>query len=123
MSFVLVKHSDGRTADITAAEVAYYQSIGFAPVDGSVVEGDAPVAPAALPAPVNGTEQRLDLLIGEMRGLRADFAAIVPVDLEFELIDGEPVELREPEVPATEDAAGSEDQKPEPEKASAKAKK
>lgn len=34
MDFVKVRHEDGREADITAAEVAQYRDMGFAPVDG-----------------------------------------------------------------------------------------
>lgn len=44
--------------------------------------------------PINGMEQRLDLLLDEIRGLRADLARRAPAPPE----DGS-IELREPEKP------------------------
>lgn len=101
MEFITVTHKDGRTADITAGEVAFYQSIGFHPADGTVVDGETPASePAGLPAPIDGTEQRLDLLIGEIRGLRADIATVyAPLDFGIEITDGETVAIREPQTP------------------------
>ena len=49
--------------------------------------GDDGLMPA-----VNGTDQRLDLLIGEMRALRALLTPAPPADPR----DGETIELREP---------------------------
>ena len=103
MSFVSVKHKDGRTAEITADEVAFYRSIGFTPVDGAVID-DVEVAQKSLgqlPTPVTATDQRLDLILDELRGLRADFAATfasVELDAE-EVTDGTGITLREPDPP------------------------
>lgn len=108
MEFVKVRHKDGREAEITAAEVAFYRSIGFAPVDGSVVEspgGADEGATAPVQPPANGTDQRLDLVLDELRGLRADLAA-ARNGAPAEPADGETVELREPQEPET--PAGSE---------------
>ena len=44
--------------------------------------------------PANGTDQRLDLVLDELRALRAALAA--PAAERAEPADGEPVELREP---------------------------
>lgn len=102
MSFVKVRHADGREADITKAEVAYYRSMGFNPVDGSVNDGSDPGErpPAANdpPAPTNGTDIRLDLVLDELRGLRSDLAAFRGQNAEepTEPADGETVDLREP---------------------------
>jgi hypothetical protein len=49
-----------------------------------------------VPPPINGTEQRLDLLIGEIRALRSQLAPAA----KPEPADGETIELREPERPA-----------------------
>lgn len=43
-------------------------------------------------APANGTDQRLDLLIGEIRALRSLLTPVAAV----EPTDGETIELREP---------------------------
>lgn len=134
MGFITVKHKDGREAEITAGEVDFYKSIGFKPVPGSVIEdaGADGEETAPVATPVNGTDQRLDLLIDEIRGLRADIAAtFVPFEigeLEGEPADGDTVELREPlplaksepEKPASEPEAPK---APEPEKPATKPKK
>lgn len=74
--FVTVTHKDGRTAEITPAEVAFYGSLGFAPTGDYTAAGDA--APASTTAPehpaLNSTDQRLDLVVDELRGLRADLS-------------------------------------------------
>jgi hypothetical protein len=76
--FVKVKHEDGRTAEITQGEVAYYGTLGFEPVDGRRVAradaGDDAAASGEPMAAANGTDQRLDLILDELRGLRADIA-------------------------------------------------
>lgn len=127
--FVKVRHADGREADITAAEVAFYGSMGFELVDGSVS--------ASAPAPASGTtgdplldeikglrsdltgifgsaepiegelaslqyepDPRLDLVLDELRGLRGDLVAIFgPSKQGTETADGETVELKEPAKP------------------------
>lgn len=110
MGFVTVQHKDGREAQITAGEVVFYKTIGFTPVTGSVIE-DAGGAqgqeePGSLQAPASGTDQRLDLILDELRGLRSDWAATFDsvADDELEPADGETIELREPEKPASDDA-------------------
>jgi hypothetical protein len=129
MSFVTVKHKDGRQAEITFGEVAFYKSIGFKPVDGSVIEeGESDQeASASVQTPVSGTDQRLDILIDEIRGLRGDwaatFAAAEPIEIEPE--DGETVELREPEKSEPAKSASEPDapKNLEPDKGSTKPKK
>lgn len=94
MQFVKVRHADGREADITPAEVAFYKSIGFKAVDGAeplvapappAVSGDPAAAGGPL-AVANGTDQRLDLVLDELRGLRSDlagsFGTVEGVELE-----------------------------------------
>jgi hypothetical protein len=48
-----------------------------------------------LPGPAHGTDMRLDLILDELRGIRAALAP--PASAEPE--DGEPVALREPAKP------------------------
>lgn len=100
MEFVKVRHPDGRSADITPGEIPMYRSIGFKPVDGSITtEVDASGSPVVEDAPlsaVNGTDQRLDLVLEELRGLRADLAAAWAPEVPTEPEDGEPIQLREP---------------------------
>lgn len=101
MGFVKVRHADGREADVTAGEVAFYRSMGFDPAKGSAGGDGGDEAPAANDRPLpaaNGTDQRLDLLIDEIRGLRADLAARGEPAWS-EPIEGETVELREPGEP------------------------
>ena len=95
MKFVKVQHGDGREAEITEDEVKYYRSMGFEPVKGSATDRDVPVAATNPGAPANGTEQRLDSILDELRGLRADLAGGAPA----EPVDGETIEIREPEGP------------------------
>jgi hypothetical protein len=95
MKFVTVRDDGGREAEITEDEVASYRAMGFKPVDGTTSERDgAPAVAASQPStPANGTDQRLDLLLDEIRGLRADLAAAKePTEPQ----DGETVALREP---------------------------
>ena len=96
MMFVKVRHDDGREAEITEDEVAYYRSMGFVPVAGSAVDRAGPPAVTNQVAPANGTDQRLDLILDELRGLRADLAGAKE---SAEPADGETIELREPEDP------------------------
>lgn len=92
--FLTVKHKDGREAEITESEVAFYGSLGFAPVDGYTPSGErqASAAPPAVQPPTNGTDQRLDLLIAEIQGLRAEFTKA------FDSSDVEALELPELQV-------------------------
>ncbi len=93
MEFVKVRHPDGRSADITEGEIPMYRSIGFDPVDGHVqtLDGLPPskVAAPLLPA-ANGTDQRLDLVIEELRAIRASLDPGEP----GELVPGDLIELQ-----------------------------
>lgn len=81
MEFVKVRHQDGRSADITEAEVPFYRSLGFDPVDGQAL-GGLPATQDAAP---------VDPLVDEIRGLRRDLAAIFsPTDVAGELAVFEP---------------------------------
>ena len=112
MEFVKVRHADGRDADITPAEVPFYRSIGFEPVDGeasAIVPGVLASGSAGPAAPANGTDQRLDLVLAELRGLRADLASIcAPAEQLSEPIEGATVELREPKAPLNLEAMSRE---------------
>jgi hypothetical protein len=99
--FVKVRHEDGREADITTGEVAFYKTLGFKPVDDAPDVSQAAAgqaeAPATPLAAANGTDQRLELVLDELRGLRADLKAIwAPAEQVGEPIDGQTVELKEP---------------------------
>jgi hypothetical protein len=100
MEFVKVTHKDGRSAEITAGEVAFYRSLGFEPEagytpSGDDAEGQARAAKDALLPAASGTDQRLDLVIGELRGLRAAFDRFSePVEAaELEAIEMPPLEV------------------------------
>lgn len=81
MAFVKVRHQDGRSADITEAEVPFYRSLGFDPVDGQALAG-VPAKQDAAP---------VDPLVDEIRGLRRDLSAIFsPADVAGELAVFEP---------------------------------
>lgn len=115
MKFVTVRDAGGREAEITEDEVASYRSMGFKPVDGAV--DDRPGSPAVAATqplePASGTDQRLDLVLEELRGLRADFAAFyAPVEIAELPADGETIQLREPaETKPTDSAARPADAK------------
>ena len=106
--FVKVRHPQRGDADITPGEVAYYRTMGFEPVDPAAAKaagaGQPEPAKNELAPSANGTDQRLDLVLDELRGLRSDLAgirtALTPVEIEPQ--DGEPIELKEP---ATGEAA------------------
>jgi hypothetical protein len=75
MGFVKVRHADGREADITAGEVAFYRSMGFGPVGGSAIETAAPGGAASTatdppPSAITGTDMRLDAIHAELRAIR-----------------------------------------------------
>lgn len=87
MGFVKVKDAKGREAEIMPAEIDQYRAIGFSPVAGQVIDGVAvndTAAPSAPMAAANGTDQRLDAILDELRGIRAALSAesIEPVELE-----------------------------------------
>jgi hypothetical protein len=97
MQFVKVRHDDGREADITAEEIASYGEMGFEPVDKEAVKAakadrkeskghDRPMSAA------NGTDQRLDAILDELRGLRKDLATAN--EPQPAAVSGETVELR-----------------------------
>lgn len=76
MEFVTVRRADGGTADITLAEVPAYRAMGFVPLDTVDLTGLPAGRPAAsaggAPPAATSTDQRLDLVIEELRGLRVD---------------------------------------------------
>lgn len=94
--FVKVKHADGREADVTPQEVAYYGSIGFAPVDRLAVptaSGDAASPANDLPPVVTAADQWSAAIVARLDRL---VDAMTPV-LLADPIEGETIEVREPE--------------------------